>query len=82
MEVRVSQSLGCGVLSSQTRSGGDFRPPELVLVLVLVLLVLMDYGGLCVFLVFHCLLAGKHSREVSKGKSSPFVSSGESLAML
>jgi len=53
----------------------EFCPPGLDPVVVFVFLVLLDYRGLC-FFSFLCLLAGKHSREVSKGGSSPLMSPG------
>jgi hypothetical protein len=48
-------------------------------VVVLVLLVLLDYRGLCGFFSFSLFLAGKHSREVSEGESQPLVSLVERL---
>jgi hypothetical protein len=42
-------------------------------VVVLVLLVLLDYGGLCSFLSFSLVVAGKHSKEAPEGVSPPVV---------
>jgi hypothetical protein len=51
------------------------RSPNLFRWWSLVLLVRLDYGGLCSLLVFVCFLwlAGKHFREASKGEIPPFL---------
>jgi hypothetical protein len=66
VEARVSQPLGLW----------SFESPGLVPVVVLVLLVLLEYGGLCSFLSFFSfslVVAGKHSIEAPEGVSPPVV---------